>query len=553
MLRELTISNFIIIDRINVQFDQGLNIITGETGAGKSIIIEAINLALGKKLKNGGQKIKHNKAVIELVFDVDSSRLSREAHLGIPLNDGLIVITREIYPSGKSLSKLNGEIITQNDLRILTEELIDVHGQYMHQALLDETTHLKIIDQYGGTDLKAVLQEVERTATAHAEILDEINHLEDDGDERALESLQFELRELSRIQLDPRADEELFLKFDRLSHLEELMDHLGQSLEIIDQDPGILEALQRLKRHLAGVERVDSDFTPLIQRIDSTMIEISDIRDELRDKESGYDFDPQTYQQLENRHTALSLLMKKYGMTLPELKAFEEELQEKIRRIEGRDLLLKDLKNRERLLYQEYLEAATVLSDHRKRLFKAFRDRVIGEIEDLNLTGVLFDASFTVKTRGGRHRVDTGGFDDVKFLLSANKGMQPLPLKTVASGGEISRIMLGIKIAMSLQDPIETMVFDEIDTGISGNTAYQVAKKMGALSGLKQLIVITHLPQIAAAAHRHLKIEKLEGLSQLIPLDPVESTNEVARMLSGDKLTEIAIDNARHLIDQMKG
>jgi DNA repair protein RecN (Recombination protein N) len=444
-------------------------------------------------------------------------------------------------------------MITQSDLRVLTEELIDVHGQYMHQALLDESTHIETIDRYGAAALEADFTAVREAARAHEAVMARMRKLEDSGDEAVLKALKFEARELSRVKIDLEKDQEMLLIYERLSHQEELMTHLEAALFLIDDDQGTLRTLHDLKRHLMGAESHDADFTPLMQRVDSAMIELSDIRDELRSKQSDYEFDPDTFREIEDRYNTLSLLMKKYGMDLEAVAAYEKDLLDKIEALEDRDRKLVELREREAVLYDAYHLAATALSAGRKAIFDDFKAQVMKETQSLNLTGIRFDADFRLKTDGDRPRVGPGGFDDIRFLLSANPGVAPLPLKTVASGGEISRIMLGIKIALSRVDPIDTMIFDEIDTGISGHTAHQVALKMGTLSRHKQLIVITHLPQIAAAANRHFKIEKLEGLSQLIPLDSQAARQEVARMLSGDRLTQVALDNARHLITQMQG
>ncbi|MBN2260876.1 MAG: DNA repair protein RecN [Clostridiales bacterium] len=552
MLLELNIENFIIIDHINVKFDPHLNIITGETGAGKSIIIEAINLALGKKIKNAAQKIKGEKANIELIFDADTNNLDLTMIDENIINDGLFVISREIYSNGKSISRLNGKIVSQNLLSLITNQLIDIHGQHMHQSLFDEKNHLKSIDAFGRKKLMNALAAVKNISDEYFNLINRINELKNEDSIYDIDYLEFQYNEITNTDIDLEIDGEIENKYTRLSHLEDIIQSLEESVNLIDEEGGIENLLSTVKNSLLKTSKVDSNLENITDRIDSLIIELNDINSDLNHLLSEYDFDEKEYQFVEKRFNELNLLMKKYGHSLNEILEYKNDLKHKIEMIKGKETILKELNGKLDLVYKQYLEKATILSDLRKSIFKVFKKNITNEIQGLNLKDIVFEANFNVKKQNSVIKVAENGFDEIQFLISTNKGILPMPLKEVASGGEISRIMLGLKIVLSEVDSIDSMIFDEIDSGISGETAYKVGLKMVELSQKKQIIAITHLPQIAAAADRHFKIEKLEGLSQLIPLEEKNRIEEVARILSGSVIDRQAIENSKSLISQIK-
>lgn len=552
MLLELNIKNFIIIDQINVKFDQRLNVITGETGAGKSIIIEAINLALGKKIKNATQKIKGDKAIIELIFDVDPKKINLTVIDDELIDDGIFVVTREIYPNGKSISRLNGKIISQGNLLQLTNQLIDVHGQHKHQSLLDEKTHLKTIDAFGYKEIESNLNAVKKSSDKYFEILENINLIINNETNFDIDYLKFQYKEIESANINIAEDNEIEDKFNQLSHLEDIINNLQESSLLIDSENGILNQLVMVKTDLNKISNYDSNIYDVLNRIESLVIESSDISSEINHLLTAYDFDEHEFERIENRFSELNLLMKKYGNSLESIIEYKDDIQEKLDRVSKKETILKEYQEEMENIYKEYIRESTELSIQRKEVSEVFKNKIKAEISELNLKDIIFESDFKEKRNDDNIRVTKNGYDDLRFLLSTNKGMKPMPLKEIASGGEISRIMLGIKIVLSEIDEIDTMIFDEIDTGISGETAFKVGKKMVELSKRKQIIAITHLPQIAAAADRNFKIEKLEGLSQLIPLNENEKTNEVARIISGSIVDKHALKNSKSLIDQIK-
>ncbi|MCK5763192.1 MAG: hypothetical protein KAH05_03645, partial [Clostridiales bacterium] len=476
MLLELNIKNFIIIDQINVKFDKRLNIITGETGAGKSIIIEAINLALGKKIKNATQKIKGDKAIIELIFDVDPKKINLSIIDEELINDGIFVITREIYTNGKSISRLNGKIISQGNLLRLTNQLIDVHGQHKHQSLLDEKTHLKTIDAFGYKEIEPNLNEVEKLSDRYFEILENINLTINNETNFDIDYLKFQYKEIESANLNIIEDNEIEDKFNKLSHLEDIINNLQESSLLIDNENGILNQLVMAKTNLNKISNYDSNIYDILNRIESLVIESSDISSEINHLLSSYDFNEHEFEKIENRFSELNLLMKKYGNSLESIIEYKDTIQGKMDTVNRREIILKELQEEMEIIYKEYIIKSKDLSIQRKEIFEVFKNKIRTEISELNLKDIIFEADFKEKLSNDNIKVTKTGYDDLQFLLSANKGMKPMPLKETASGGEISRIMLGIKIVLSEIDEIDTMIFDEIDTGISGETAFKVGK-----------------------------------------------------------------------------
>jgi DNA repair protein RecN (Recombination protein N) len=549
MLLELTISNFIIIDQISVKFHPNLNILTGETGAGKSILIQAINLALGQKMKNGRDKIRGDKSTIELIFDYNPADFST---LGIERYDdgqGLLVVSREIYSSGKSVSRLNGQVIKQSLLKNITQRLIDVHGQHMHQTLLDEKTHLNTIDLYGGLELYEQKKKVEFLYERHQNLFTERDTFLQTELNQDVDYLEFQLNEIDDARIDIENDLLLEEEFNRLEHLEDYLEAVSDSTEHFEK---IINLIVEIKKSIDNVASFDQTLSEFNERLSSVQIELDDLSYTISDKAQTMEFDPDRYKFLEKRIDMLNLLMKKYGSTLQEVLTHHHEIKEKITRVRERDNLLKELNQSIEDNYLKFVEASLDLSDRRQKVANKFSLQIENEIRSLNLPDICFQVSMKKRMKEDRYKVSNDGIDDVFFRISTNKGLQPMPLSEVASGGEISRVMLGIKAVLSRTDLVDTMIFDEIDTGISGETAFLVGRKMGQLSKEKQIIAITHLSQIAAAGDRHFKIEKLEGESSLIPLTEDERIEEIARIISGQSIDQQAIENSRSLIRQAR-
>ncbi len=549
MLLELTISNFIIIDQISVKFHPNLNILTGETGAGKSILIQAINLALGQKMKNGRDKIRGDKSTIELIFDYNPADFSTIDIERYDDGQGLLVVSREIYSSGKSISRLNGQVITQSLLKSITQRLIDVHGQHMHQTLLDEKTHLTTIDLFGGIKLNKQKSKVSAIYEKHQHLLHEREVFLLAEQNQDIDYLEFQIREIDDARIDIENDQLLEEEFNRLDHLEEYLAAMGDSNDRFEK---IISLIVEIKRSINNVTSFDQTLTDFNDRLSSVQIELDDLGYTLSDKAQTMDFDPQRHKFLEKRIDMLNLLMKKYGSNLQDVINHHDEIKKKISWVRERDNLLIELNQSIEDNYVQYVETALDLSERRQKVSSQFNVQIENEIRSLNIPDIQFQVSMKKRIKNDRYKVSRDGIDDVQFRISTNKGLQPMPLSEVASGGEISRVMLGIKAALSRTDLVDTMIFDEIDTGISGETAFLVGRKMGQLSKEKQIIAITHLSQIAAAGDRHFKIEKLEGESSLIPLTEDERIEEIARIISGQSIDQQAIENSRSLIRQAR-
>lgn len=552
MLIELNIKNLIIINNLNVEFHPGLNIITGETGAGKTIIVEAINLALGKKMKTKKQNIIGNKSNIELVFDVDNELIDDFIMAEYSIEDSIFVVSREIFPNGKSISRLNGKVITQSNLKNITDKIIDVHGQHMHQSLLDEKIHLKMLDDYGKSILDPIKFKLEEITNEYEIIKKDIKKIEKIQPLEDLEYIKFQINEIEKANIKLDIDLELENTYNEMNHVEDIMNYLKNTIENIENDSSILDLLSNSKNNLYKLKSISDKYCVLYDRFDSLNIEIEDILQELKSEFAKNDFDEVKYREIEQRLDVLNLLSKKYGPTLKDVIEYLNENRKKLLLIENRDASLKNLYKNLDDKYDDYVEQAENLSKERKKVFIAFKNVIVNEIAGLNLTDIVLEAEFEQVKELDKYKVHKNGFDYVRFLISTDKKMGLKPLKEIASGGEISRIMLGIKVALSKIDTIDTMIFDEIDTGISGETAYKVGKKMAALSNEKQIIAITHLPQIAAASDCHFKIEKLDGVSTLTPLSEQGKIDEIARIISGKEIDQESIQNSISLIKQAK-
>jgi DNA repair protein RecN (Recombination protein N) len=549
MLLELNIENFIIIDRINVSFHPGLNILTGETGAGKSIIVEAINLALGQKMKNTIDVVRSNKAIIELIFDVDEKTLRDLNPMISSDSQGLFVVSREIFANGKSISRLNGKVITLAQLRLLTSQLIDIHGQHMHQALLDTSTHLITLDRYAEKTIFEAKKAVEVSWASYNDISKKLQSLLDKTMTDDTDYLRFQIEEIKKANLNLDSDHQVLDNFSKYANIEEYLSALEAVLSIYSASNGLNQMIVDLKRTLSTVTKFDQNLEMSLERIKSIQIELEDVMDELSIAKGDADFNPEDFKRMEQRVDLLNTLMKKYGPTLADVAITLDDLESTLQRIESRETMIESMKAEITKAYNDYVKSAKELSRLRRIASESFDKAMIDEIKMMNMPDVVFKTAFTEKKAGEGYKISKNGIDTINFMISTNKGIEPMDLSRIASGGEISRVMLGIKSALSRTDSIPTMIFDEIDSGISGETAFLVGKKMARLTNDKQIIAITHLPQISAAADRHFKIEKLEGQSNLIPLNPDECVLEIARLLSGQHIDQTAIANSRNLLD----
>lgn len=548
MLQNLHVKNLALINETEVEFKDGLNILSGETGAGKSIIIGSINLALGEKVQKEMLRDNADTALVELVFYVENpATLEAVRALGIEVEDETIILSRKIT-AGRAIARINGEAVSASKMKEAAALLIDIHGQHEHQSLLSKRKHLEILDLFAKDLLREQKQKLSVCYREYRKLLDELEQSDSDTEERAreLSFLEYEVKEIEDANLTPGEDVELEEQFRKYANGKKILDaiHVVQAATV-EEDESASERISRAVRELAGV----SGYDKRVEELENQLTEIDNLLGDFNREVASYlseeEFDDETYFEIEKRLDFINHLKSKYGNSIEQIL---ESYNSKCERI----AVLKD--------YDEYLNQLLSKINHKKQELTQLSDEVsaIRQKESVVLTNAIrqalmdlnfLDVRFTMEFR----KIDftENGTDEVEFMISTNPGEPLKPLGKVASGGELSRIMLAIKTVLAENDHIETLIFDEIDSGISGRTAQMVSEKMNELGRSHQIICITHLPQIAAMADTHFLIEKsVENdttVSHIHELSDEESVQELARMLGGVEITDKVVENAREM------
>ena len=548
MLQNLHVKNLALINETEVEFKDGLNILSGETGAGKSIIIGSINLALGEKVQKEMLRDNADTALVELVFYVENpATLEAVRALGIEVEDETIILSRKIT-AGRAIARINGEAVSASKMKEAAALLIDIHGQHEHQSLLSKRKHLEILDLFAKDLLREQKQKLSVCYREYRKLLEELEQSDSDTEERAreLSFLEYEVKEIEDANLTPGEDVELEEQFRKYANGKKILDaiHVVQAATA-EEDESASERISRAVRELAGV----SGYDKRVEELENQLTEIDNLLGDFNREVASYlseeEFDDETYFEIEKRLDFINHLKSKYGNSIEQIL---ESYNSKCERI----AVLKD--------YDEYLNQLLSKINHKKQELTQLSDEVsaIRQKESVVLTNAIrqalmdlnfLDVRFTMEFR----KIDftENGTDEVEFMISTNPGEPLKPLGKVASGGEISRIMLAIKTVLAENDHIETLIFDEIDSGISGRTAQMVSEKMNELGRSHQIICITHLPQIAAMADTHFLIEKsVENdttVSHIHELSDEESVQELARMLGGVEITDKVVENAREM------
>ncbi len=550
MLQSLHVKNLALIDETEVDFGKGLNILTGETGAGKSIIIGSINLALGAKADKDMIRSGAEYALVELTFTVDKPR-QREAitELDLPVEDGQVILQRKIMP-GRSVCKVCGETVTARQLKQLAEILIDIHGQHEHQSLLQAGRQMEIVDAYAGEKLLKRKAELKEVYQQYRKVLEELSGNETDEETRKRETAlaEFECREIEEAELLPGEDAEAEQTYQKLVNGQKIKEAVSAAHALCGyEDAGIGSSVGRALRELKSVSSYDEILSDLEQQLLEIDSLLNDYNRVLADYLSGLEFDGELFDRTERRLNLINHLKSKYGKTIEDILKYREQAEETLDKYRDYDAYRMELEKRADTLRQKALEICGEISGIRSKSAAALARQMRTALEDLNFQNVAFE----IRVTSSGETMNANGYDRIDFLISTNTGEALKELAQVASGGELSRIMLALKTVLADKDEIETLIFDEIDTGISGKTAWKVSEKMGILGGGHQLICITHLPQIAAMADRHFCIEKsVEGnrsVTNIRCLDEKESIEEVARMLGGASITETVMNNAAEM------
>ncbi len=555
MLLNLHVKNFAIIDEVDITLKDGLNILTGETGAGKSIIIGSINVCLGGKISKDIIRRGADYAMVELLFETGSKAVeNRMKELDLPFEDRQILITRKIT-NGKSISKINGETVTSQSLKEIAALLIDIHGQHEHQSLLYKENYLDIIDRYAKEEVFLLKQKLSREFLQLTELKNKLSELMIDEDKRLREIsyLEYEIKEITEAKLKQGEDELLTSEYKKLSNARIIAEGIGQVYDYMGyQSAGSAgEMIGRSVKQLSKLIEYDKNLEGIYNQLLDVEALVNDFNRNLSEYQSDLSNQEEDFTAVEERLNLINHLKAKYGNSINDILKVLEEGELKLERYYNYEVTLEELNRQIAEQEREVHSLCVKLSEIRKKNAKVLAAKIKNALLDLNFLDVQFAIELTQK-----ENYTKDGFDDAEYLISVNPGEEMKTLSKVASGGELSRIMLAIKSVFADKDEIDTLIFDEIDTGISGRTAQKVSEKLSEISFSHQIICITHLAQIASMADSHFIIEKQTdgqttrtGIRQLKEQQSIE---EIARILGGAEITKTVLDSAKEMITLAK-
>ncbi|QHI71055.1 DNA repair protein RecN [Aminipila terrae] len=553
MISHLHVKDFAIINEMDVDFHTGLNIITGETGAGKSIIIEAVSLALGSRADTAFVRSGKDKAVIELIMeDCPSQATDLLVENDIPIDDNQVIIKREISISGKSICRINNQIVSVSFLNMLCKKLADIHGQYDHQSLLDPELHITFVDLYNSSEILPVKALTEKFYLEYRKLSTELNQLTKNAadNQRKHDFMAFELNEINNARLSPGEDTALEEEILSLQNSEKIYGNLSDAYDsVYGNSPSVLQTLAKVQNQLQEISPYSKSVCDLLSDFDDAYYKLEDISREIRNIRDNITFSPEQLDSAISRMDLIDKLKLKYGGSIEEILAYRTQLEEDLSRIENIDEAKSTLSHQLSVCEEQLKLASQRLSALRKASAKELQIKIMEQLFELSFT----NSEFQIKISDNPAGFTANGTDTAEFLISTNRGEPLKPLAKIASGGEMSRIMLAFKKIVGDYDDIPTMIFDEIDTGISGIAASVVGRKLKEIAQNHQIICITHLPQITACGSHNYKIVKhsddTSTYTTLVPLSKEEKIKEVARLLGGLNITESTLKSAEELIE----
>jgi DNA repair protein RecN (Recombination protein N) len=559
MLLSLNIKNYAIIEHLSIEFNSGLNVLTGETGAGKSIIIGALSFALGYRSSTDIIRTGEDKVFVQVLFGIDAQHKATADLLersGIACEDGMLIIGRELTSGGRNVCKINDTLVNVAVLREITAGLIDIHGQHEHQKLLDAETHLSFLDAYGAADIQPPKSAVAEAFAIMRECEAEYEQLKHKYDEDIKMKMLYRQRmdEITAMDLKVGEDDELEARILFLSNIEKIYENTDEAYQLLSgHEENIGYKLKKTAAKLDTLSKYEAKFKQAAEAVNDAALTVEDVMLQLRDYQAGLEFDTSELDGLQLRAKKISDLKAKYGYTIQDILDVAADCSGKLEGLDNFDLLLAQAKEKYENARAAYLEKAGELSRVRRTAASALAERLTHAIEELSIKNAVLDISFSNENHPA-YRED--GYDKVQFLISTNTGEALKPLSKIASGGEISRVMLAIKSILADTDRTGTLIFDEIDTGISGYTAQVVSEKMYALSASHQIICITHLTQLASMADYHYLISKesdgAKTYTLFKELNAAERVRALAQMLSGVEVTQTSMDHAEEMINLAK-
>lgn len=550
MLIHLHVKNLALIEDIEVEFGPGLNILTGETGAGKSVLLGSMQLILGGRTARDMIRTGASCALVELLFQVENKKAEQALNsLGIFTEEGQVLLSRKIM-DGRSINKINGETCTVGQMKAAAECLLDIHGQHEHQSLLYQEKQLEILDAYGREKIRPAKEAVRQSYEEYRKYMRALKELDTDEEQRNREKafLEFEISEIEKAHLVPGEDEELETLYRRLNNGKLILETLQSvhSLTGYDSGQGAGEAVGTGVRELLRVTEYDTQLESMAETLQEIDGLLNDFNRELSSYVEDLSFDDETLYETEKRLDQINGLKAKYGRTIEEILEYQNTQQQKLEKLARYEENFLEARQNLKKAEEQLEKDSYVLSEIRKDYSKTLTEKIIEGLRDLNFLDVKFRIDFQRK-----QEFTDNGYDSIEYEISTNPGESVKPLGRIVSGGELSRIMLAIKAILADRDQIETLIFDEIDTGISGRTAQKVSEKMAVIGSCHQVLCITHLPQIAAMADTHFEIEKHqkgnETITEIHPLGERESVRELARLLGGAEITEAVLKNAMEM------
>lgn len=548
MLNHLSIKNVAVIDRLGVDFHSGVSVLTGETGAGKSIIIDSINMILGDRANKGLVRYGSDKAVVQAVFDADESVIPILEENDIDADDGQIVITRQLTGEGKSVARINGMVVTLNVLRDIADKLINIHGQHDSQALLTPAKHISFLDAYAVND--EYIRKYRECLKRKREAEKKIQSLEMDEQEkmRRIDLLEYQVDEISKAELEKGEDEELKEQREIYANAEQITGAVAEAyMNIYGGDEAAYDSISAAVDALAAVNGVNPKLKSMYEALSGVMYSLEDVAHEVKEFGDSVEFDEQALNDVEERLDLISKLKRKYGAEIEDILKYLETARKDLEDIKLSDERTNELKEELCSIVSELQGYGKELSKRRAKYAEVLEKGIEQSLHELNMERSQFKVNIETSDEFYEN-----GMDRVEFLISTNPGEPLKPLVKIASGGELSRVMLAIKSILADSDNVDTLIFDEIDTGVSGRAAMSIAKKLSEIGRGKQVICITHLPQLTAAADNHYLIQKnTEGemaSTTLTELDGEQREIELARIIDGGEVTELALSHAREML-----
>ena len=554
MLQTLSIKQFAIIDELEIQFSDGLTVLSGETGSGKSIIIDAIGQLIGMRASSDYVRHGEKKAIIEGIFDIDNSKDAIHVlqDLNIDIDEDFLLVKREIFSSGKSICRINNQTITLQDLRKVMQELLDIHGQHETQSLLKQKYHLQLLDDYAGEQYSDLLSQYHEVFNQYKSRRKELEELEsaDQALLQRLDLMKFQLEELTEASLKEGEVDQLESDIKRIQNSEKLSLALNNAHLTLTDENAITDRLYELSNFLNEINDIVPDkYVTLKEEVDQFYYTLEDAKHELYDEMTNTEFDEQVLNELESRMNLLNNLKRKYGKDVSELIAYQGKLENEINKIENYEQSTSQLREEINDLYQQVIKVGKSLSEKRRKVARELRDHIVSEIQNLQMKDANLEISFKPFDEP-----NIEGIEFVEFLISPNKGEPLKSLNKIASGGELSRIMLALKSIFVQSRGQTAILFDEVDSGVSGQAAQKMAEKMRDIAEYIQVICISHLPQVATMSDHHLLISKHttedRTTTQVKELENDDRIDEVARMISGASVTDLTRENAKEMIAQ---